>query len=71
MWAVLGKIALSVGAVWVIAALSAKLARKSAALEQAKREALEREKVDKIINSVERLPADDVRQRLQNIGRKE
>ncbi len=70
MWAELGKIALSVGAVWIIAALSAKLARKSAALEQAEKEALEREKVDKVIDSVDHLPADDVRRRLQNIARK-
>lgn len=69
MWDALLKVVLSAGAVWVIAALSAKLARKSAALEQVKQEELEREKVDKIINSVERLPADDVRQRLQNVAR--
>ncbi|MBO5010896.1 MAG: hypothetical protein J6C49_00355 [Elusimicrobiaceae bacterium] len=65
------KAILSAGAVWVIAALSAKLARKSAALEQVQRETAEREKVEQIINSVADLPADDVRQRLQNIGRKE
>mgnify|MGYP007030088663 CR=1 FL=1 len=65
MWAVLGKIALSVGAVWVIAALSAKLARKSAALEQAKREALEREKVDSIIQSNSDLGRDECLNRLR------
>ena len=65
------KAILSAGAVWVIAALSAKLARKSAALEQVQRETAEREKVEQIINSVADLPADDVRQRLQNIGRNE
>lgn len=65
------KAVLSAGAVWAIAALSAKLARKSAALEQAQRGAAEREKVEQIIDNVADLPADDVRQRLQNIGRKE
>ncbi len=65
MWAVLGKIALSVGAVWVIAALSAKLARKSAALEQAEREGIEREKVDKIINATAGLGRDELLNRLR------
>ncbi|MGN0024121.1 MAG: hypothetical protein ACI351_01670 [Candidatus Avelusimicrobium sp.] len=71
MWETLLKAVLTAGAVWCIAALSAKLARKSAALEQAQKEALEREKVEQIIDNVEHLPADDVRQRLQNLGRKE
>lgn len=71
MWETLLKAVLSAGAVWAIAALSAKLARKSATIEQAKNEALEREKVDKVVDFVADLPADDVRQRLQNIGRKE
>ncbi len=31
----------------------------------------ENEKVDKVVEGVADLPADDVRQRLQNIGRKE
>lgn len=70
MWETLLKAVLTAGAVWIIAALSAKLAWKSAALEQAEKEALEREKVEKIINSVADLPADNVRQRLQNVGRK-
>jgi len=71
MWEALLKAVLSAGAVWIIAALSAKLARKSAALEQAEREALEREKVDKMVDSVADLPLDDVRQRLQDVARKE
>ncbi len=71
MWAELGKIALSVGAVWIIAALSAKLARRSAELEQAQKEAAQHEKVDKVVAAVADLPVDDVRQRLQNVGRKE
>lgn len=65
------KAILTAGAVWVIAALSAKLARKSAALEQVQRETAEREKVEQIINSVADLPDDDIRRRLQNIERKE
>lgn len=71
MWETLLKAVLTAGAVWSIAALSAKLARKSAALEQAEKEALEREKVENIVDSVADLPADDVRQRLQDIGRQE
>jgi len=71
MWDVLLKVVLSAGAVWIIAALSAKLARKSAALEQAEKEALEREKVDEIVGAVADLPGDDVRRRLQNVARKE
>ena len=71
MWETFLKAILTAGAVWVIAALSAKLARKSAALEQVQRETAEREKVEQIINSVADLPADDLRRRLQNIGRKE
>ncbi|MDD6153610.1 MAG: hypothetical protein PUC11_06675 [Elusimicrobia bacterium] len=71
MWETLLKVILSAGAVWAIAALSAKLARKSAALEQAQRGAAEREKVEQIIDSVADLPADDVRRRLQDIGHKE
>ena len=71
MWETLLKAVLSAGAVWVIAALSAKLARKSAALEQAQREDAEREKVDKVVDGVAHLPADDVRKRLQDVGRKE
>lgn len=71
MWETLLKAVLTAGAVWCIAALSDKLARKSAALEQAKKEVLEREKVENIVDSVADLPADDVRQRLHNIGHKD
>lgn len=71
MWETLLKAVLSAGAVWSIAALSAKLARKSVALEQAQREALEREQVDKVVERVSDLPADDIRRRLQDVGRKE
>lgn len=65
MWAELGKIALSVGAVWSIAALSAKLARKSAALEQAKKEDLECEKVDSVIRSNSDLGRNECLERLR------
>lgn len=68
MWETLLKAVLTAGAVWTIAALSAKLARKSAALEQAQREDAEREKVEKMVDSVAHLPADDVCRRLQDIG---
>lgn len=71
MWETLLKAALTAGAVWAIAALSAKLARKSAELEQTKREVLEREKVENIVAGVADLPADNVRSRLQDIRRKE
>ena len=66
MWDALLKVVLSAGAVWVIAALSAKLARKSAALEQAKQEELEREKVDKIIRSNSDLGRDECLKRLRD-----
>lgn len=65
MWETLLKVILSAGAVWCIAALSAKLARKSAALEQAERENLEREKVDKIINIAAGLGRDELLNRLR------
>lgn len=65
------QVVLTIGAVWSIAALSAKLARKSAELEQAKREDAEREKVENMVDSVADLPADNVHQRLQDIGRQE
>lgn len=71
MWETLLKAVLTAGAVWCIAALSAKLARKSAALEQAQRENAEHEKVENMVDSVADLPAADVRRRLQDIGRKE
>lgn len=71
MWKTLLKAVLTAGAVWCISALSAKLARKSAALEQVQREKSEREKVEQFIDSVADLPADDVRKRLQDIDRKE
>lgn len=66
MWDALLKVVLSAGVVWVIAALSAKLARKSAALEQAKQEELEREKVDKIIRSNSDLGRDECLKRLRD-----
>lgn len=67
MWETLLKAVLSAGAVWAIVALSAKLARKSVELEQVQREEAEHEKVDKVLDSVANLPADDVRRRLQDL----
>lgn len=66
MWDALLKIVLAAGAVGAIAALSAKLARKSAALEQVKQEELEREKVDKIIRSNSDLGRDECLKRLRD-----
>ncbi len=66
MWDALLKVILSAGAVWVIAALSAKLARKSAALEQAEREGIEREKVDKAIRRAGSLSRAELIERLRD-----
>ncbi len=65
MWETLLKVVLSAGAVWGIAALSAKLARKSAALEQMEKEVKEREKVDKIIDVNAALGRDECLERLR------
>lgn len=65
MWDALLKVILSAGVVWIIAALAAKLARKSAALEQAEKGALEREKVDGIIRSNSDLGYDECLERLR------
>lgn len=65
MWETLLKAVLTAGAVWAIAALSAKLARKSSALEQVQREVAEREKVDEALRSVSRLSRVDLLARLR------
>nr|QGT50656.1 hypothetical protein Elusimicrob1349_1260 [uncultured Elusimicrobia bacterium] len=65
MWAAIVQVVLSAGAVWIIAALASKLARKSAALEQAEKEALEREKVDSIIRNNSDLQRDECLERLR------
>lgn len=70
MWETLLKAVLTAGAVWCIAALAAKLACRTCALEQTEREAKEREQVDNMCDNVGNLPADDVSQRLQNISGK-
>lgn len=64
------QLVLSAGAVWIIAALVARLTRKSMELEQAEKEALEHEKMEKIHHRVSSLGDDDVRRRLQNLSDK-
>lgn len=66
MWDVLLKAALSAGAVWAIAVLSAKVARKSAELEQVKKEDLEREKVDKAVKRAAGLSRAELLKRLHD-----
>ena len=46
MWKILGQVALTVGAVWTIAALSALLAQKNEQFKQKE----EKEKADEIVN---------------------
>lgn len=70
MWEMLGKILLSAGVIGLIAALASKLARKSADLEQAEREAAEREKVDKIMDTVSVLGRDECLERLRGRDKK-
>ena len=64
------QLVLSAGAVWIIAALVARLTRKSMELEQSEKEALEYEKMEKIHHRVSSLGDDDVRRRLQNLSDK-
>ena len=64
------QLVLSAGAVWIIAALVARLTRKSMELEQAEKDALEYEKMEKIHHRVSSLGDDDVRRRLQNLSDK-
>lgn len=64
------QLVLSAGAVWIIAALVARLTRKSMELEQAEKDALEHEKMETIHHRVSSLGDDDVRRRLQNLSDK-
>lgn len=70
MWEMLGKILLSAGVIGLIAALASKLARKSADLEQAEREAAEREKVDKTMDTLSVLGRDECLERLRGRDKK-
>ena len=62
----LAKIALTVGAVWSIAALSAKLARKDEALKHAQQEGKESEKVDEVIRANANRGRDELLDRLHD-----
>lgn len=66
MWETLTKVALAVGAVWSIAALSAKVARQDAALDQKDQESKENEKVDDVIRRANSLGRDECLERLRN-----
>lgn len=66
MWETLTKVALTVGAVWSIAALSAKVARQDAALDRKNQESKENEKVDDVIRRANSLGRDECLERLRN-----
>lgn len=62
------------GLLWAVIALSKNYGRAAAQTEalkaEAQRAAKEQERANKIIDSVDRMSDDDVRKRLQNVGRK-
>lgn len=66
MWDLVFKISITVGAVWVIAALSAKAARKDEALKQAQHEEKESEKVDEVIRANANRGRDELLDRLHD-----
>ena len=66
MWDTLGKVALTVGAVWTIAALSAKVARQKAEINQKDQEQKDYEKVDIAIRRANSLDRDECLERLRN-----
>ena len=66
MWETLTKVALTVGAVWSIAALSAKVARQDAELDRKNQESKENEKVDDVIRRANSLGRDECLERLRN-----
>lgn len=74
MWTAIACIAGFGGLLWAVIALSKNYGRATAQTEalkaEAKRAAKEQERANKIIDSVDRMSVDDVRQRLQNVGRK-
>lgn len=65
MWETLTKVALTVGAVWTIAALSAKVARQDAELDRKNQESKENEKVDDVIRRANSLGRDECLNRLR------
>lgn len=74
MWTAIACVVGFGGLLWAVIALSKNYGRAAAQTEalkaEAQRAAKEQERANKIIDSVERMSADDVRQRLQNVGRK-
>lgn len=66
MWDTLGKVALTVGAVWTIAALSAKVARQKAEINQKDQEQKDYEKVDDVIRRANSMDRDECLERLRN-----
>lgn len=74
MWTALACVLGFGGLLWAVIALSKNYGRAAAQAEllkaEAKRAAREQERDNKIRDSVDRMPADAVRQRLQNVGRK-
>ena len=74
MWTAIACIAGFGGLLWAVIALSKNYGRAAAQTEalkaEAQRAAKEQERATKIIDSVDRMSDDDVRKRLQNVGRK-
>lgn len=66
MWNALLKAILSAGAVWSIAALAARSARKEEQLKNAERESQENAKIDKIIHQSSTLDRDACLERLRD-----
>ena len=65
MWRVLAEAVLAVGAVWTIAALSARNARAKAQLEHKEQEERANERVDKVIRATNTLDRDECLERLR------
>lgn len=74
MWASIGAVAALGLVLWAVIALAKNSGRNAARLEalkqEAERTAKEQERANAIHDSVDNLPIDDVRERLQNVARK-
>lgn len=74
MWASIGAVAALGLVLWAVIALAKNSGRNAARLEalkqEAERTAKEQERANAIHDSVNNLPIDDVRERLQNVARK-
>ena len=74
MWTAIACVLGFGGLLWAVIALSKNYGRAAAQTEalkaEAQRAAKEQERATKIIDSVDRMSDDDVRKRLQNVGRK-